>query len=548
MNSTLSHNSPATAHLNYFPPSLCYLLYLYQVRRDVSCACSHTLSGKPTQFENFGTWQMTDILSLIDTSSARAIGAAIAAGKVTSSEVTRGYLSRIEQYDTGANGINCVRSLSPLALEEASRADAELAAGHVRGPLHGVPYLVKDNVFTLDGSFASAGSKALAEFIPPYEATLVARLREAGAVLLGKTNLAEFADFVSETMPAEFSGAGGIVRHPLGLEYGRGQGSSVGSAAAVAARFCAFAMGSETQNSIQAPAIHSSVVGFKPSVGLVSRHGLIPLVPSQDSPGPLTLTVDDAVLVFEAIAGADIKDTATLAGFTHSTSTGNSLQGVRIGVPRRFIADNVMTESRNRAFGRALDSLAQAGAIIVDPCDLPSAEQLNEVRSCVFRTEFKESLNSLLAMLQPCGITSMEDIINWNKAHPEAIPYGQSLLEAANASQGIRSPQYVEDRLRDSALSLDAGILAALKAGRADVLLSPMSAAAKCTGKAGAPVVAVPVGQDAEGLPFGVTVFSAPGHDRTVLQVAGAIEHVIGKRLEPTFDALPVQTNRYTQR
>lgn len=491
---------------------------------------------------------MTDILSLAGTSSARAIGAAIAAGKVTSSEVTRWYLSRIEQYDTGENGINSVRSISPLALQEASRADAELAAGQSRGPLHGVPYLVKDNVFTLDGSFVSAGSKALAEFIPPYEATLIERLREAGAVLLGKTNLAEFADFVSETMPAEFSGAGGVVRNPLGLQYGRGQGSSVGSAAAVAARFCAFAIGSETQNSLQAPAVHSSVVGFKPTVGLVSRHGLIPLVPSQDSPGPLTITVDDAALVFEAIAGADIKDTATLADFSSPSGTGESLHGVRIGIPRLFMADNVMTESRNRAFELALASLAQAGAIIVDPCDLPGAEQLNDVRSCVFRTEFRESLNSMLAMLQPCGITSMEEIINWNKAHPEAIPYGQSLLEAANASGGIRSPQYVEDRRRDIALSLDAGILAALKAGRADVLLSPMSAAAKCTGKAGAPVVAIPVGQDAEGLPFGVTVFSAPGHDRAVLKVADAIERVIGKRLEPTFDAVPVQINRYTQR
>ncbi|MDW8845086.1 amidase family protein [Erwinia sp. MMLR14_017] len=476
---------------------------------------------------------MTELASLLASGSARAIGAAIATGKLTSTEATSWYLHRIEQFNTGAQGINCVRSISRLALEEAARADAELAAGHHKGPLHGVPYLVKDNVFTLDGSFASAGSRALAEFIPPYEARLVERLREAGAVLLGKTNLTEFADFVADTMPSEFSGTGGVVRHPLGFRYERGQGSSIGSAAAVAAGFCAFAIGSETQNSIQAPAIHSSITGFKPTVGRVSRHGLIPLVPSQDSPGPLTRTVEDALLVFQAIAGADMKDTATLADFPDKASVRQSAEGLRIGIPRRFIADSVLTDTRKEAFEQALALLTRAGAVIVDPCDLPAAEQLNEVRSCVFRTEFRESLNSLLATLQPCGITSMQDIISWNNAHPEAIPYGQSLLEAANASPDLLSAQYISDRRHDVALSLDAGILAALKSGNVDVLLSPMAAAAKCTGKAGAPVVAIPAGQDEDGLPFGITLFAAPGDDYLVLQAAKAVESVIGKRLEP---------------
>ncbi|PLR49703.1 amidase family protein [Chimaeribacter arupi] len=479
---------------------------------------------------------MKALSSLLGTGSAQAIGAAIAAGDITSCQATEWYLNRIKQDNAGATGINCVRSLSRLALEEASRADAELAAGRSRGPLHGVPYLVKDNVFTLDGSFASAGARALAGFLPPYEATLVTRLREAGAVLLGKTHLTEFADFVSDVMPSGFSGVGGVVRHPLGGEYGRGLGSSVGSAAAVAAGFCAFAIGSETQNSIQAPAVHSAIVGFKPTVGRVSRHGLIPLVPSQDSPGPLTRTVEDALLVYQAIAGADMNDTATLADFADATGHGGILQGLRIGVPRRFIADNVMTESRKAAFDQVLARLAQAGAVIVDPCDLPSADALHEVRSCVFRTEFKASLNTLLSTLQPCGMASLADIIAWNHAHPDAIPYGQSLLEAANVSPGIRSPEYVADRRRDIALSQDAGILAALKAGGAHILLSPMAAAAKCTGKAGAPVVALPVGQDDEGLPFGITLYAAPGHDQAVLHAAQAIERVVGKRITPAFD------------
>lgn len=464
---------------------------------------------------------MQDLSTFLATATAQAIGAAIATGKTSSRAVTEWYLARIAQYNAGEYGLNCVRSISPLALAAASQADAQIAAGQWRGPLHGVPYLLKDNIFTADGSTASAGCKAIASFLPPYEATLVTRLCEAGAVLLGKTNLTEFADFVADTMPSEFSGAGGVVRNPLGLRYDRGQGSSVGSAAAVSARLCAFAIGTETQNSIQAPALHTSIVGFKPTVGRISCHGVVPLVPSQDAPGVLALNVADAALIIQVLAG------------DASARTIGTLQGLRIGIPRRLIADSVLSEASESVFEHALQALAQAGATIVDPCDLPSAQQLHEVRSCVFRTEFKASLDKLLNELQPCGMRSMQDIIDWNRAHPEAIPYGQSLLEAAQASPAITSPQYLADRQRDVALSLDQGIRAALHAGAADVLLAPMSAAAKCTGKAGAPVLAIPLGADADGLPFGVTVFSVPGADALVLRVGEWIESLIGVRMAP---------------
>ena len=479
-----------------------------------------------------------DVSKLLLTGTARSIGAAIASGELTSQDATCWYLARISRFNGGERGINAVRTISPAAMEQAATADRELAAGRSRGPLHGVPYLLKDNVFTTDGATAAAGSRALAGFVPPYEATLVTRLREAGAVLLGKTNLTELADFVSDVMPSEFSGAAGVVRNPLGTKYDRGQGSSVGSAAAVAARFCAFAIGTETQNSIQTPATFTSVVGFKPTVGRVSRYGVVPLAPSQDSPGPLTVCVGDADLVFGAIAGADMRDTATLLllGDAEDAQEARKLKGVRVGIPRRFIADNVMNTGRASAFARVLAALSHAGAVIIDPCDLPSAEQLNEVRSCVFRTEFKESLDALLGSLRPSGITSMKDLIAWNSAHPGAIPYGQSLLEAANASTGILAPQYIHDRRHDIALALDRGILAALRAGSADVLLAPMTAAARCTGKAGAPVIALPAGRDASGAPFGITLFAAPGDDRVLLRIAAAIEKVIGERIEPELE------------
>jgi len=483
---------------------------------------------------------MQELSSLLLTGSARSIGAAIAAGHVTSWQVTQWYLSRIEAFNPGSEGINCVRRISPRALEEAAFADQELAAGRCRGSLHGVPYLVKDNVFTLDGSPVSAGSKAFEYFLPPYEATLVQRLREAGAVLLGKVNLTEFADFVSDVMPSEFSGAGGVVRHPLGFQYGRGTGSSVGSAAAVAARFCTFSIGTETQNSIQTPAISSSVVGFKPTVGRVSRYGVIPLVPSQDTPGPLTLTVDDAAMVFSAIAGADVNDTLSLSYFPNIDTSlrAGGVQGLRIGIPRKFMADMVLDDNRITVFDSILNRLAQAGARIVDPCDLPSAEQLNDVRSCVFRTEFKESLNEFLGRLKPCGISSLSELIAWNRANPDAIPYGQSLLEAANQTSGMLVSQYITDRQRDLELSIQGGIEAAMRTGDVDLLLVPMTVAAKCTGKAGGPVVAIPTGQDAMGHPFGITVFAMPGQDRLLLRAAAAIEYVVGERVEPELTSL----------
>ncbi len=474
-----------------------------------------------------------DIAELLRHGSARAIGHAVAARQITSTEVTRWYLDRIERFDRGVHGINSVRSVSPMAIASAERADREIEAGRIRGPLHGVPYLVKDNMFTTDGCTAAAGAAALATFVPPYQATLVTRLSEAGAVLLGKTNLTEFADFVSDVMPAEFSGAGGVVRNPLGIRYDRGQGSSVGSAAAVAARFCAFAIGSETQNSIQTPATHSSIVGFKATVGLVSRHGVVPLVPSQDSPGTLTICVEDAWLVLQAIAGPDVRDSATLSCpmVLEQARGAPSLHGLRIGVPRRLQADLVMSDEMAPALDRVLNTLSEEGAVIVDPCDLPTADPLHEARSCVFRTEFKASLNSLLSDLRPCGIDSMETLIRWNELHPQAVPFGQSLLQAANATDGVRNAQYLADRRRDIVLSDAAGIVAAMQSSDVDVLLVPMTAAARCTGKAGAPVVSIPAGQYGKGAPFGITLFSNRWSDGRLLKMAAAVEKAVGDRV-----------------
>ena len=462
--------------------------------------------------------------------SVSAIGSEYRSRRISVSEAVRWYLARIEAFNRTGPALNAVRALNPHALDDAAERDDEMARGVDRGPLHGIPILLKDNIL-VTGMRASAGAAALADFMPRREATLVRRLREAGAVVLGKTNMTEFADYVSDVMPSGFSAAGGVVCNPHGIEYGRGQGSSVGSAAAVAVALAPIAIGSETQNSIQTPACYSSVVGYKPSVGIISRNGVVPLVPSQDSPGPLARTVDDAALVAAAIAGADIKDTLTLIHPTWRDGLErlDTLTGVRIGVPRRTIADRADLSAVLPLFEDVLSRLSRAGARIVDPCDLPSAEQLQDVRSCVFRTEFKAALNDFLeAHNQPCEIVSLEALIAWNEQRPDAIPYGQALLIAANATAGLRDPAYLADRARDIALSRTAGIDAALEMAGADVLIAPMGSAAKCTGKAGAPVVALPAGLAASGTPFGVTLFTSLGDDLKLLRIASAVERVTG--------------------
>ncbi len=477
---------------------------------------------------------MATIEATLRDGSLAGIGQLLRNRHVSAEETVRWFLARAEG---AGRALNAIRTLAPDALAEARARDAELAAGQDRGPLHGIPVLLKDNIFVA-GLLAAAGAAALAAFRPATDATLVTRLRAAGAIILGKTNLTELADYVSDVMPSSFSGAGGHVVNPHGaLPYGRGQGSSVGSAAAVAAGLAPLAIGSETQNSIQAPASVSSVVGYKPSVGLVSRAGVVPLVPSQDSPGPLARSVADAALALAALAGPDAADTATLDGawLPGAPLLLEQLTGLRIGVPRHGLLDAAEQAPLLGRLEDVLTRLAAAGATILDPCDLPSALPLRDVRSCVFRTEFKAAFDALMATLgAPCGIGGMADLVRWNEANPGAIPFGQPLLLAALATGGLADPAYRQDRARDIALSRTAGIDAALEGAGADLLLAPMGTAAKATGKAGAPAIAIPCGALPDGSPFGVTLFGRRGSDRLLLAAARLVERAVGERLSPT--------------
>jgi amidase len=479
-----------------------------------------------------------ELEALLEAGTVSQIGHAYRQGMVSIEHAIGWFLKRIEQLNHAGPNINAVKAISLTAMADAKRLDGELAAAHDRGPLHGIPILIKANVMMGPEYTVHAGVAALRNFRPAITATIVTRLRAAGAIILGQTNMTEFADYVADVMPAGFSGAEGMVLNPHGLTYGRGQGSSVGSASAVAAGFAPLAIGGETQNSIQTPASYSSVVGYKPSIGALSRAGIMPLVPTQDAPGFIGRSVADVATATAAIAGADVRDAAAMLWpiYRHDGSVRgiSSISDLKIGVPRRAMADREQFADVMPQFEAALALLSSAGATIVDPCDLPSAEALQDVRSTVFATEFKESLNCFLADYRPSDdIHTLADLIAWNTANPATIPYGQSLLIAAEATQGIGHPAYIADKRRDLELSQTAGINAAIQIGNVDVLVAPMGAAAKCTGKAGAPTLAIPVGLAADGTPFGVTLYARWGDDQVVLTAGALVEAHIGDRRMP---------------
>jgi amidase len=339
-----------------------------------------------------------EIGELLEHGSLGAIRDAYVNRGLSVTAAIRFYIARVEALDKAGPCLNSIRCLTADLMQQAERADRAIVEGNALGPLHGIPVLLKDNI-AVAGEPLAGGCAALAHFQAPRDATIVERLKAAGAIIFGKANMTEFADYVSEVMPSEFSSAGGVVKNPHGIAYGRGNGSSTGPAAAVAAGLVPVAIGSETQNSIQTPACVSSVVGYKPSVGMASRAGIIPLVASQDSPGPLARSIEDAALVASVITGGDISDGATVETALTPVCLPSSreVRTIRLGVPRRTISERADLAAVMPMFEKLLARLVAGGVQIIDPCDVPSAEQLQDVRSSVFRTEFKAALNVFLS-------------------------------------------------------------------------------------------------------------------------------------------------------
>ncbi|WNQ10244.1 amidase family protein [Paenibacillus aurantius] len=465
------------------------------------------------------------------------IHAAYRDGSLTAVKLVMYYLDRIARLDKDGPGIQSVLEVNPDALFQAEALDRAYRDRGLTGPLHGIPLLLKDNIDTGDRMPTSAGSLALKHSFALEDAALVARLRKAGAILLGKANMTEFANFMTEGMPAGYSSRGGQVQNP----YKRGAhpgGSSTGSAAAAASGFCTAAVGTETSGSILSPASKQALVGIKPTVGLISRRGIIPITYSQDTAGPLARSVEDAAILLGVMAGEDERDPATLhverPADYNSFLDRDGIKGVRLGIPRLSFCEG-LTEEQLNLFEQAIEELRRQGAVIVDPADLPSAAEIGH--SSVLMHEFKSALQSYLAGLGPgAPVRTLAEIIAFNQAHPdETLRYGQTLLEHAEerTSGTLTEPAYLADRARDLRLCREEGIDAVLKEHGLDAILFPGDEGEAVGARAGYPSITVPGGFTSEGLPYGITFTSTAFSEPILLKLAYAFEQATRHRKPP---------------
>jgi amidase len=460
-------------------------------------------------------------------------------GRLTAAWLTRHFLERIEAYDRSGPRLNAVLEVNPDALEIAEALDRERLATGRRSLLHGTPVLLKDNIATADRLHTSAGSLALKDCIAPRDAFLVARLREAGAVILGKTNMTEWANFMTTGMPAGYSSRGGQVINPYGINLGPG-GSSSGSAVAVAAGCCPVAVGTETSGSILSPANQNAVVGIKPTVGLVSRSGIVPIAASQDTAGPFARTVTDAALLLGALTGVDPRDRVTRASRAHAQRdymaclNPAGLEGARLGVPRAVYFEQ-LNSGEVAVLDAAFHALRDLGAILVDPVDIPTAREIVTFHSDVLLYEFKRDLNRYLAELgDRAPIRSLRDLIRFNEARPrEMLRFGQIRLLAAQATSGLRAVTYVVSRAEDIRLARTEGIDPVMEREQLDALVFPGRTGAAIGAKAGYPSVIVPAGYTAEGAPIGLTFLGRAWSEPTLIRLAYAFEHATQHRRPP---------------
>ena len=463
--------------------------------------------------------------------------AAMAAGEVDAATLTAHFLARIAAIDDAGPRLNAVIELNPDADAIAARLDRERSAGTVRGPLHGIPVLLKDNIDTDDGMATSAGSLALVDHRPGRDATLVARLREEGAVILGKTNLSEWANFRSSHSTSGWSARGGQTRNPFVLDRSP-CGSSSGSAVAVAAGLAPLAVGTETDGSIVCPAAVNGVVGIKPSLGLVSRHGIIPIAASQDTAGPIARSVADARVLLRAMQGADPADPVTARvprDLWQRPPTG--LAGARIGVLRP--ASN-MHPGQRRVLEAAVQRLRAAGAEVVDPLALPTAGQFGDAEFTVLLYEFKDGLERYLRDTD-APVPTLDALIAFNDAHAgEEQPwFGQDVFRDAAAKGGLDEPAYAQAREKARRLAGAEGIDALLQTHRLDALVAITTGPAwsidpvhgdhypggssSAAAVAGYPNVTVPAGQ-VHGLPVGVSFIAGAFDDARVIGLAESFE------------------------
>jgi len=481
---------------------------------------------------------------------------AMKAGRLTSRAITQAYLDRIAALDRQGPSLRAVLATNPDALTIADGLDAERRRGKVRGPLHGIPVIVKDNIDTHDKMQTTAGSLALEGNIAVRDAFIVERLRAAGAVVLAKANLSEWANFRSSRSSSGWSGRGRQCRNPYVLDR-TPSGSSSGSAVSVSANLCAVAIGTETDGSITSPANACGIVGLKPTVGLVSRAGIIPIAHSQDTAGPMSRSVADAAALLTAIAGVDPRDPATADAQGHVAKDytafldPNGLKGARIGVQARTgnnpIVDQVLEQ--------AIAVLKAQGAEVVDPAPIETAGQLGTNERDVLQYEFKADLNAYLAAMPAnVKVRTLADLIAWNAANEnrEMPFFGQETFIASQARGPLTDQAYLDARAKCVELTRAKGIDATMDKNKLDAMLGPSGGIASLVDLAGGggggggpgssqfpavsgyPHITVPAGFH-YGLPLGVSFFGRAWSEPVLIRLAYAFEQATKARKAPEF-------------
>ena len=473
---------------------------------------------------------------------------ALHAGDTTSLHIVEHCLRRIEQIDQGEAGLDAIIEINPDAIALAKQLDAERSQDRIRGPLHGIPVVLKANIGTADGMTTTAGSLAMKGNTPAKDAFLVHRLREAGVLILGKTNLSEWANFRGTRSISGWSSLGGQTRNPHD-RLRSPCGSSSGSAAAVAAGLCPISVGTETDGSIVCPAQTCGVVGIKPTLGLVSRSGIIPIAHSQDTAGPMARSVEDAAFLLGVLTGEDPNDPSTArpeggcdVDFV-SNLTATALRGARIGAVRSYFGVHPKID---RLIDSALDTLRDLSAEVIDPVTIATAGKWSETEFEVLLYEFKHGLNAYLASLAPgAPVRSLAEIIEFNQEHSDqTMPhFGQELMEMAQAKGPLTDTAYLDALAANHRLTREEGIDATLQADRLDALVAPTGGPAwlidrilgdvwvggRCSSApavAGYPHITVPAGL-VEGLPVGLSFFSTAWQDARLIRYAYAFEQAI---------------------
>jgi len=496
----------------------------------------------------------------LDEISVAGLQAVMSAGKYTAQAIAKKYLDRIDDIDKHGPLLNSVIELNPDALTIATERDRERKAGRVRGPLHGIPVLIKDNIDTHDRMTTTAGSLALEGSIAPQDSTVAKKLREAGAVIIGKTNLSEWANFRSSHSSSGWSGRGGQTKNPYVLDRNP-CGSSSGTGAGISANLAAIGVGTETDGSVVCPSNANSLVGIKPTLGLISRAGIIPIAHSQDTAGPMCRTVRDAAILLATLTSSDPRDPVRMPGIGPSGMREviddftpfldpNGLKGARIGVQRKSFGFN---DAVDKLMNECIDVIRRLGATVVDPADIPTQGKFDDTEFEVLLYEFKADLNKYLAALGPSApVKSLKDIIDFNEKHRDReLPYfGQDTMVKAQAKGPLTEKKYLDALAKNHLLSRTQGIDAVMIKNKLDAIVTPTGGPpwptdwvngdhftggySTASAVAGYPHITVPAGY-VFGMPVGLSFFGRAWSEAALIKFAYAFEEATKARRPPKF-------------